>query len=705
MQISLKWVNELIQIDSINVNKLIEKLTLGGFEVDSIIEIEINKEKTITLEISTTANRSDSLSIQGFSLELSALLNSLPNLSNYSTAICNWSKEIDNFSTNILKNQDCSQFIALTVEGLNNSMVPKWLRQKLVASGIVPQNNLLDFQNYLLLETGYPLEFYDLNKIYSKVNASRFNLTLVEDENISDINFTSSNSKMTEPVLILKANNFPIGIAGIIPNQDVCISDTTNSLLIEGSIFTAAKMRQQSRIVGIRTDRLSRYEKSVKKINVLESIYRLICLLKIANPHLTVRLHTIANSLKKMPSTILLKYENIKKVLGPVKQDEKKNYYYIAPELVNSLLNRLQFKNKYDEQKSQWKVKIPFIRSDDITLEIDLIEEIGRLYGFNNFLIRLPKIRRIGTEDFDYQTRKKLTTCLTNLGLNELIQYSLVNQNTYLKNKIKLINPLTNEYSNLRTSLLPSLLKTLAENFKNSNLILEGFEYGHVFSKNSLDSIIELEYIAGIFGSNKQKLIWPISSKFLTWFEAKGKIEQLLRKLNIVVYWKVYLPLKEKNLVHPYCTSKLYLTSGENLGIFGQINPIIAKQINIDFDIYLFELNFELIKTQIQKNKSVIYKEYSVYPKIIKDLSFIINKDISFNHIKKSLYLNGSQFLQQINLLDEYKGKSIAEDSTSLCLQLIFYSNHKTLKNVKIEKIINNLKEVLIYKFGAIIRV
>ena len=168
---------------------------------------------------------------------------------------------------------------------------------------------------------------------------------------------------------------------------------------------------------------------------------------------------------------------------------------------------------------------------------------------------------------------------------------------------------------------------------------------------------------------------------------------------------RLYLPLKEKNILHPYCTSQLYLKTGETLGIFGQINPILAKYLNIEFDTYMFELNFELIKFQIKKNKSVIYQEYSVYPKIIKDLSFVISKNISFNEIKESLYLNGSQFLQTINLLDEYQGNSISDDSISLCLQLIFYSNKKTLKNVKIEKIINSLKNILINKFGAVIRV
>ena len=704
MQISLKWINELIKIETINLDRLIEKLTLGGFEIENILEVQINNEKITTLEISTTANRSDSLSIQGISLEIAALLNSLPNVSNYSTQISTWSQQIRNISINSLKNEECSQFISLTIEGLNNLIVPQWLKQKLLASGINSKNTLIDFQNYLLLETGYPLEFYDLDKIYLKLNCSNFNLNLVEENTIPEFLMTNrSNVQLNDSILILKANNLPISVAGIIPNQNVAVSDMTKSLLIEGSNFTAAKIRKQSRILGIRTDRSSIYEKSLKKIDFLEPIYRLICFLYTTNPNLTIKLHTIANSSKKSIPIILLNYENIKKILGPIKQTETNKSNYISPKMVSNLLNQLQF--PYTYQNLNWKVQIPFVRSEDITLEIDLIEEVGRLYGFNNFLIRLPNIKAIGIEDVNYKIRKKLTTCLINLGLNEIIQYSLIPQTTYLENKIKLINPLTKEYSHLRVSLLPGLLKTFAENFRNSNSILEGFEYGHIFSDNDLKSINELEYISGIFGSNKQKLTWQIPSKSLNWFEAKGKIEQLLKRLNILIYWKTYKPLKEKNILHPYCSSKLYLATGEKLGIFGQVNPIVAKALNIEFDTYLFEFNFELIKTQIQKTKLIVYQEYSVYPKIIKDLSFIIDKDTSFNKIKKSLFLNGSKFLHKINLLDEYQSNSIPKNSTSLCLQLIFYSKKKTLKNVKIERIINNLRNILITKFNGIIRI
>jgi phenylalanyl-tRNA synthetase beta chain len=706
MQISLKWVNELVNIKNVSLDYLIEKLTLGGFEVEEILEININNKKIITLDISATANRSDSLSIQGISLEIAALLNEIPKILNYSTKIFNWQQQIENLSQNYFIGNECSGFISMTVENLINLASPEWLKQKLITSGITPEDNLIDFQNYILLETGYPFEFYDLDAIYSKLNSSKFSLNLTYGKFLET--FSASDGveyKLNNSVLILKANELPISIAGNITSKDVYYSNNTKSLLIEGSIFNSAKIRQQSRMLGLRTSRSSKYEKSLKNTNLFESFYRLICLLRISNPNLICKLHTNGQSSDTNPLPISLSYKNIKKVLGPIKESIKNKSKYIAPQTVTDSLERLKFDINYDAQNLIWKVTVPHLRSDDIVREIDLIEEIGRLYGFNNFLTRLPKIKGIGVEDSNYQTRKKLTSCLINLGLNELIQYSLVNEKTYLNNEVKLINPLVKDYSNLRSSLLPNLLKTLEENIKKGNSVIEGYEYGHIFFYDTSKVVKEKEYIAGIFGGVKTKSTWLDSSYLLNWFEAKGRIEQLFKKLNFVVYWQSYTPLKNKNILHSYCTSELYLANGQKLGIFGQIHSILAKKLNLPIDLYLFEFDFELIQNQIQTNKLSVYQEYALYPKIIKDLSFIIHNNISFKNLQKILYLNGSHFLTEINLLDEYRGSSIPEKHKSLCLQLIFQSNEKTLKNKKVENIINNLKILLTDKFNATIRI
>ena len=704
MEISLKWVNELVNLESVPLDTLIEKLTLGGFEVEKILEIKLEKKTQLVLDISATANRSDSLSIQGISPEIATLLNEPVKISRYSIKNFNWKQKLNNFSKILPAEYKCSILVSVVLENLTDIRVPKWIKQKLISSGLTPVNNLFDFQNYILLETGYPFAFYDFNKICSKLNCSKFDLSLAKAEKnqiflaSNDITYVldSSNS-------IVKANDIAISIAGIIENKDYQYNEKTTSLLLEGSIFNPATIRQQSRGLGLRTDRSARYEKSVKHTYLLQALYRLISLLRISNPNLLCKLHTIAKTVESISTPIFLRYQTVNEILGPIQKHTQNNFYYLKPEIISDYLNRLNFEFLYHNSSQIWEVKVPNVRSNDLTREIDLIEEIGRLHGFNNFLTTLPKIKTIGKQDSSYETRKKITSCLINLGFTELIHYSLVSETTFLSNQIKLINPLLSDCSNLRLSLLPNLIKTVQENLKQGNLFIEGFEYGHVFSGNLLKDFQEKEYVAGIFGGTKSKLSWSSSEEALTWFEAKGKIQQLFKQLNLQTYWKV-LPSTDNKILHPYRSAEIFLLNDTKLGIFGQIHPILSNQLNLSSEIYSFEFDIELIQHQIQMNKLTIYKEYPLYPKVIKDLSFIINQNTSFEELQKTLYANGTKFLSEINLLDEYKGKPIPKGQTSLCFQLTFQSKERTLENKEIENIVKNLQMVLTNKLDASIR-
>uniref|UniRef100_UPI003002173C phenylalanine-tRNA ligase beta subunit n=1 Tax=Cocconeiopsis kantsiensis TaxID=3082010 RepID=UPI003002173C len=705
MQISLKWINELVNIETIKLDDLIDKLTLGGFEVEEVFEVEINNKKEIVLDISATANRSDSLSIHGISTEIACLLNKPFKKSNYLLKNTSWNRVIEETAETLPSHSDCSIFLAVTIENLTDLKVPKWITQKLISSGIIPSNDLTDFQNYILLETGYPFAFYDFEKISSQVAASNFTLS-IEKASETD-RFVAGNGfqyELDNSVLIIKANQTPIGLAGLIEAKDFSISESTTKVLIEGSIFNAAKIRQQSRALNLRSDRSARYEKSLRNTFLIEAFNRLISLLRISNPTLTCQLHTSKKLKEDNVDPIFLRYETINEILGPIDTSTEEKADYITPITINNYLNRLNFQYHYDNLKLVWKVEIPHSRAEDITREIDLIEEIGRLHGFNNFLTTLPKIKTIGYEDSTYKTRKKITSCLLNLGLNEFIHYSLVNQQTFLTNEIELINPLLSDCSSLRSSLLPNLVKTVQENLKQKNLPIEGFEYGHVFSSDSKTKFKEKEYVAGIFGGIKTKPSWTNSETAMTWFEAKGKIEQLLKQFNVATYWEKCTDSTTKKLLHPYRSAFIYLTNGNSLGKFGQINPILASQLNISPELYLFEFDIETIEHQLQKNKLTFYKSYSTYPKIVKDISFIIPKEIPFNKIQETLYSNGTEFLSQINLLDEYRGQSIPENYTSLCLQLVFQAPDRTLENKEIETIIQNLQLILTQKFDVTLR-
>ena len=216
MQVSLKWINELVGIKIIKLDDLIERLTLGGFEVEEILELEINNQNHIILDISATANRSDSLSIQGLSTEISSLLNQQIKNSNYSLPAKKWKQNIQNYTEIISSNSNYSLFLAVIIKNLTTIIVPKWIKQKLISSGITPTNNLLDFQNYVLLETGYPFEVYDFEKISNKLKTSEFSLSLLDaNENQKFLASNNLEYELDKSILTVKANESIISIAGI----------------------------------------------------------------------------------------------------------------------------------------------------------------------------------------------------------------------------------------------------------------------------------------------------------------------------------------------------------------------------------------------------------------------------------------------------------------------------------------------------------
>ena len=680
MQISLKWVNEIINIQNINLDYLIEKLTLAGFEVEEIIEVEENGKKIITLEISSTANRSDSLSINGISREMSTILDKPYKFSKYLEQTSNWEDKFSNYFVSSIKQTETSIFLAVTVENLTHTNPPIWLTNKLKTCGIIPQNNLLDYKSFILLETGYPMEFYDLYQIQSKVNSMEFDLTLTNK--IKNQKFIGSNNieyNLTNSSLLLKANNEVISIAGLIPEMQFTSTNETKTLLIEAAVFNSSFIRKQSRNLGLRTDRSARYEKSIKNTELFNALYRLLRLLKISNPNLICKLTTFSEILEEKPKIIKLSYNLINEILGPIKGSDNTAVNYISPILIGKYLNRLKFSYQFKKSDLSWDVKIPYFRSEDINRPIDLIEEIGRLHGFNQFLTRLPKIQRIGLEDPSYKTRKKLSSYFLNLGFNELIHYSLVGNQDLPQMPLKLINPLLMDSSNLRTSLLPSLIKTIKENLNQGNSYFDGFEYGHTYFYDTKKGFYEKEIISGIFGGNKIKNNWSESGNSLNWFRAKGKIDGILKQLKIVTRWKLSSDPNYTNLLHPYRSAELYLPDEKRIGLFGQINPILAAKLNISSELHLFEFDFDLIKNVLQTNKITIYKEYSLYPKIVKDLSFVIHRNIAFSEIRRVLLKNGTRFLNDIKFLDEYRSESLMPDHISLCLQLIFQSQEKTL--------------------------
>ena len=703
MYISLDWINELVNLENIKLEDLINKLTLSGFEVEEILEIEVNNKPRIILDISATANRADSLSIKGITKEIAALVDKPVTKSKFDKFDFSSQSNIQNTFINSSKSSIYSNFIAITVENLVNFNSPNWLKEKLLCSGLKPLNNFLDFQTYILLETGYPFEFYDLENIRNLLKTSDFELKLKTDNTHTSLIASNGNTyQLKSDTLTLQANGYPLSIAGIIPNKTVCLTKDTKSLLIEGSIFNSKKIRQQSRKIGLRTERSARYEKGLNNHYFNDAILKLIYLLKISNPQLVCKIHTTSYVKQDELPIINLYYSNVTEILGPTFDINNKVSVDLSITQITDYLNRLNFIFSFNKDELAWSVNVPEARVDDISREIDLIEEIGRLHGFNNFVTNLPNVYKIGTEDFSYQLRKKLTNLFLNEGFDELVQYSLVNQQ--VENNIRLINPLIKDYSTLRKSLLPNLIKLESDSVKQGNGIIEGFEYGHTFSGDIKSHYFEKEVVSGIFGGFKIKREWNDGGQTLSWFEAKGKIEDLFKKLNITIRCKCLVSKNHQHLLHPYRAIELFLDTKVSLGVFGQIHPVLAKKNDIPANLFLFEFNLEVLRDEFQNQLLPLYKPYSSYPKITKDLSFIVSQKITFHEIENIILNKGTKFLKTVALLDEYQGNSIPKDQTSLCIQLTFQSDEKTLLTKEVDEIVHNLQIVLENKYNIIIR-
>lgn len=706
MYIPLNWINELVDIQDVKLEKLIDKLTIGGFEVENTLKIDIANNQQIVLDISSTANRADSLSIKGISKEIKALLNKKSKTESYKYNYHDIEEKVKktlNRNINYLEN-NCKIFVAFTIENLHNLKSPNWIKEKLIASQIEPTDNLLDFQKFILLESGYPFEFYDLDKIRNLLEENSFNLSLKPAS--SDLYFIASNNveyRLNSDLTVLHANNYPLSISGIIPNKDTLYDSNSKSLLIEAAIYKAKKIRQQSRILGLRTDRSARYEKDLNDNDFIIAILRLIYLLRSSNPNLICHIHTTSKISKEPISNIKLHYHTINEVLGPITDNQTEFQKFLQPDKISEYLKRLDFIFQYDNFNLIWAIEIPESRIGDIERDIDIIEEIGRLHGYDNFLTSLPTLNRIGLEDSSYKIRKKITNCLLNEGFSEFFQYSLVNELT--EKSIKLINPLLKDCSTLRISLLPKLINLISQNGNQDNSVIYGFEFGHVFSAINKDGYCENEKVAGIFGGSKFKREWDEIPKILSWFEAKGKIEDLFNKLNIKISWTKYSSNYYKDFLHYYRIAEIkVINTNETVGIFGQINPILAKSYDISSNLFLFEFDINTLKTNLENINVSLYLQYSLYPKITKDISFIVSQKISFDQIKTLLLDNKNNLLKSIELLDEYKGNFIPENHTSFCIQFVFQSDEKTLINKDIEEIIKNLQMVLEKTYNVIFR-
>ncbi len=652
-------------------------------------------------DLAITANRPDGMSVVGIAREISALLETklnIPKLKN--TCKINPYKDFNLCTEAITKN--CLYSISHIDSVSGKKLSPAWLKDRLDKSGIKSINLLVDITNYILLEQGQPLHAFDKDKlsilIGREVSFEDFSVRKANN-NESLLCLNGENYKLNENITIVACDNKPVAIAGVIGGLETAVNNNTTSIYLEGAVFNPVTIRKSSKEIGIRTESSSRYEKGISYKNTLDSISRAINILKeyfiIHNP--------IINTSIDRPSTeilIPLRRERIHKILGPrlirnensdkVVPFEKK--YLTDAEITEKLkLIGCTLTNK----EYGWDVEIIPNRSQDLLREIDLIEEIARLIGYDMFDLTLPNPIKPGKLSSSQIALRKLKTGFINNGFNEVLSYSLVPDNN--NNLIKISNPLLQETSCLRDNLWQAHIKICNQNIKSGNDYCWIFEVGNIFHKKP--DLLQEEILNGaIYGNNKfEKWLGSNKDKNLNYYEARGKLKEALTILNLKIEDK---PTETIDFLHPGRSSILF-TEGKEIGYFGEIHPKLISDKKVLNKIYLFSLKINnILEASTRKNKWIpIYKQFSTVPKIERDINFIFNKKYLVSEIILQIKKSGKKLLEDVNLIDVYDDNSFGNNFTSYTFRLSYRDSEKTLLESDIAVLHESIVKTIEKKF------
>ena len=664
----------------------------------------------VILDLTATANRADALSMVGVAREVAALTGAtlrLPEAPEMSIP-----SGSGGLSLKISEPQACPAYIGTVIEGVKIAPSPDWLQRRLLAAGVRPINNVVDVTNYVLLEWGQPLHAFDRDRL---VDTFRRNVSSADENSLTiGVRFATSGESLKTldgqtrtlqaQTLLITANDKPVALAGVMGGEETEVHDGTQNLVLEAALFEQVAIRRSARSQSLRTEASTRYERGVNQAELDVACSRAIALLtELASG--TPTSQEIADT-RTHPSTwarsIELRLDRINQILGPVDLGEDTGE--ILPEDVERILTALGCQLKLQETATsvQWTVTVPPYRYRDLEREIDLIEEIARLYGYDNFCDDLPDKTEPGFLSLEEVLVRQLREAFRAAGLTELVHYSLVKP-AENDQQIGLANPLLTEYSALRTDLLAGLIDAFEYNLEQGNGTLNGFEIGRLFWREE-EGLEEADAVAGIFGGDPTQGKWVRGGREspMTWYEAKGVLESVFERLGLKVE---YQPNRQDERFHPGRTASLWL-QGDRLGNFGQLHPQLRSERGLPDAIYAFDLDLDVLLDALDQDEKLTprFHAYSTYPSADRDIAFFAPVKISVAEIERATQNAAGTLLESVQLFDEYQGESVPDGHRSLAFRLVYRAGDRTLTDEEIEPVHQQVREALVEKFGVSLR-
>lgn len=637
-------------------------------------------------EFELTPNRADCFSMVGLSREFAVLTNQkavLPEI----TVDENGEAIDGKVQVTIADGDLCSRFAARLVTGVTVAPSPMWLQNRLRNSGIRPINNVVDVTNYVMLELGQPMHAYDYAHVKGhSLTARRAN----EGEVLKTLDGTDR--ELTTDMLVIADEQRAVGVAGVMGGYDSEVTNTTTDVLLEAAVFNGASIRRTARALGMRSEASGRFERGVNPEYSIMAINRAAQLLQQLCPDAKIAKGIVdVYPNPAAPTTVTTTADAINAYLGTDIDEQR----------MVDILTTLSFDVTCGN--GSMVIGAPSWRGD-VTVMPDIAEEVARIYGYDNIKVTTPwAALNSGVLSERKQMTKTIAHTLANNGLSEMITFSFMHKDSLAKlmipegdaryKAVQILNPISEEYPVMRTTLVPSILDAAVRNRAQKNHDIWAFETAAVYEEAAdKDSLPTERYMAaGFMTGRADEAQWSVAARQTDFYDVKGVVEAVLAALRVENYT---LTTTDEPYYHPG-VSAAYKVDGVTIATLGELHPQVAKNYDLEGKCYLFEINIsallETVRSQLQ------YTPISKFPGITRDLAIVAPKSVSAEMIQQIILANGGDKLESAYVFDVYEGEHIAEGFRSLAYTIGFRSTEGTLTDADVDEpiqaIINALAE------------
>ena len=662
-------------------------------QIGQNVEDVLGFEKDYIIDVAPTANRGDQMSVIGIARELCAIFNKPLK---FSPIECTRDLTTDKFKVEIKDDDVCKYYSIGVLKEIKIKPSPAWMQKRLIASGVRAINNVVDITNYVMLEYGTPFHAFDLDKLdgYLCVRRAAPGEKIVTLDGVERI--------LTHDSVLIADKEKGVCLAGVFGGENSEIDDNTKAIALEAAYFTPASNRKSSHSVGYKSEACSRFERGVDIEAVRPALMRAMQLMaELADAKIEGVVETGKNKLD--PIEITLRYPQVKRILG----------VEISSERCINILENLGFK-KLGGNESAAKFLVPSFRAYDVTREIDLIEEIARINGYDKIAPTLPEKVQLPEISLDEKVIKRIHQIMQGCGLNEIQTSSLIGKPLLDKfmipfdeNKAVYVqNSASEDYTMLRQTLAASVLNVMKYNFDNGQKNIWNYEIGKTYylekeADEKSSGVKEIKTLAGIITGNIENSLWQKTAE-VDFYTVKGIMEKLFEELEISKRIKL-MPIektelaKSHSILHPYKTAVITLLgkTPKAIGYFGQIHPILQDKLKLNQNAFIFKLDLDEVISTI-KEKTPRYKRLPQFPEVKRDLAFIINQNVTFDDIQRTIKGAVQQnIFKGSEVFDVYQGEHIQDGYKSVAFRIKMQDENATLTDEIIEKQMNSVRDKL----------